>query len=97
MTTTYDHEHDFVPVLVPLSEMRERCKHCTAVRLVPNPGDSDAELRASIMLGSKNGMPQEHWMALVARMMQRQYERLTGLPAFAGSEEYATWLKSRKR
>ena len=97
MTLTDDHEHDFVPILIPLSEMRERCKLCKVVRIVPNPGDSDAELRTAIMLGSKNGMPQEQWMALVARMMQRQYERETGMPAFAASEEYAEWLRNKNR
>ena len=96
MSLVQDHEHDFVPILIPLCEMRERCRLCTAIRIVPNPGDSDAELSARIMLGAKNGMPEDVWFALVARMMQRQYERETGLPAFAASQEYATWLKNRK-
>lgn len=96
MTLVQDHEHDFVPILIPLSEMRERCRLCTAVRIIPNPGDSDAELRARIMLGAKTNMPQEVWFTLVARMMQRQYERETGMPAFGGSLEYAAWLKTRK-
>lgn len=96
MTVLHDHEHEFVPVLIPLSELRERCKHCTCVRLIPNPGDSDTELTTSIMLGAKSNMPQEQWISLVARMMQRQYERETGMPAFAASLEYAIWLKRPK-
>lgn len=104
MTTTHDHEHDFVPIKIgpssayfaATSELRQRCRYCTAIRLMPHPGDSDTELAARIMLGAKSNMPLGIWMTLVARMMQREYERETGLPAFAGSEEYATWLRHKK-
>lgn len=93
---TEEHEHEFVTILVG-SELRERCKRCSAVRLVPNPGDSDSELARRIMHGANDpSMPMEDWMAMVARALQREYERETGLPAFAGSVDYAEWLKTRK-
>lgn len=94
---TDEHEHEFVPILVG-SEMRQRCKHCSAVRLVSNPGDSDAQLIRRIITGARDdSITQDEWIGLVARALQRKYERETGLPAFAGSEEYIEWLRKLKK
>jgi len=91
-----EHEHEFVTIIVG-SELRLRCKRCTAVRLLPNPGDSDEELEARIVNAARDpNVETEEWASMMARFLQRQYERETGYPAFPYSQEYCQWLKRKK-
>jgi len=88
-----EHEHDFVTILVG-SDLRQRCRLCTAIRLVPNPGDTDEELAYKATHGA-HFMSEEEYVAVMGRALQRLYERETGLPAFLGSAEYYQWLKDK--